>query len=290
MDYIESFKREYLNKLGAVKSFEKSWDAWIPTIIKELSENPTGQDIFDLGDNLSDVFQGKIIKGRSQSTLSAGGTAWECLVTWYLNFIFWGTPVIVARSNKKFMPPVISNCTTVTIANNSTNTESDIVIFSVPEHTSINQKNLAGLNGHLSDRLSEVDLTIVQCKTNWNDNSQIPMLWDLIYNSESRLANVSVGVQGVSPTSVKGFKYAFVSVPSNKPEKLKPTSIHVSRVKNLTGGNYWGHESKTDVASSIKELSMRNYPSFFKGGVINHLDNQLNNNPDMLHEFLSLKW
>jgi len=290
MDYIESYKREYLNKLSTVKSFEKSWDAWIPKIINKLSENPTGQELFDLGDSLSDVFQGKIVKGRSQSTLSGAGAAWECLVTWYLNFIFWGTPVIAVKNSRKFTPQIISNCTTVTIANNSTNTESDIVVFSVPSYKSIYKRDLDGLNEHLSTRLSKVDLTIVQCKTNWNDNSQIPMLWDLIYNSESRLANVSVGIQGVSPTSVNKFKYAFVSVPSNKPEKLKPTSIHVSRVKNLTGGNYWGHKSKADVASSINELPGRNYPSFFEGGVVKHLNNQLDSNPDILHEFLSLKW
>lgn len=288
MDYIESYKREYLNQLSTLKSFKNSWNEWLPTITQVLSKNPTGQDIFHLGDSLSDVFQGKVDKGRSQSSVSTAGNAWECLVAWYLNLIFWGTPVLVIKKNKKFIPQIISNCTTVTIANNSTNSESDLVAFSVPDYESIYQADLKGLEEHLSARLSKVDLTIVQCKTNWNENSQIPMLWDLIYYSESRLTNVSVGVQGVSPASVKNFKYAFVSVPTSK--KPKSTSIHVSRVKNLSGGNYWGHKTKADVASSINELPGRNYPSFFEGGVVRHLDTQLDNNPDMLHEFLSLKW
>ena len=290
MDEIETFKRRYLNTLSEVNSFANSWPIWLPIIVDRLTQKPTGTEIFNLGDHLSDTFQGNVVKGRSQSTLSGGGAAWECLVTWYLNFIFWGTPIIVARNNKKFIPSAISNCITVTIANNSTNTESDILIFSLPQTLHPPFENLEGLNQLLASRLSEIDLTIVQCKTNWNDNSQIPMLWDLIYNSESRLTHVSVGIEGVSPSSLRQFKYAFATVPTNKRNKLKSTSIHVSRVKNLTGGNYWGHESKPEIASSIKELPTRSFPSFFQGGVIHHIDLQLKKNPDILQEFLNLEW
>ena len=44
------------------------------------------------------------------------------------------------------------------------------------------------------------------------------------------------------------------------------------RVKNLTGGNYWGKPSTTDVASSIKEFGGRHFPSAFSSGIINHLN------------------
>ena len=290
MDYIETYKREYLNQTSQVKSFAQSWDIWLPIILKNLSENPSGKDIFDLGDNLGEIFKSRKVKGRSQGTLSGAGYAWECLVTWYLNFIFWDLPVMVIRANKKYTPKILSKCITVTIANNRMNTESDILIFSVPNPDSIIDKNLKGFNKHLTKSLSEVDLTNLQCKTNWKDNSQIPMLWDLIYNSESKLPYVSVGVEGVSPNSVNNFKYAFATVPTNGEDEMKPTTAAVLRVKNLTGGNYWGQESESDIASSIKELAGRNYPSFFEGGVVKHLDSQLDNNPDMLHEFLSLKW
>ena len=42
----------------------------------------------------------------------------------------------------------------------------------------------------------------LQCKTNWNDNAQIPMLWDLIYNAQGfKISNISVEIKGISLNS-----------------------------------------------------------------------------------------
>ena len=89
------------------------------------------------------------------------------------------------------------------------------------------------------------------------------MLWDMIYNSESRLSNVSVGINGFSPESLRKFKYGFATVPTIKIEKLKPYGVSVLRVKNLTGGNYWGRNTVSDIAASIKEFPSRHFPSMF---------------------------
>ena len=287
---LDKFKLRYLNQLKRVASFSSAWKIWHPHISKKITSLQTGQNAFDLGDHLSDIFQSTSISGRSQSTISAGGVAWECLVTWYLNLVFWGTSVVAVRQNKEFVPQCISDCLTVTIANKATNTESDILVFSVPEVEALRHSSIKYLNEHLNSRLQLTDLVVLQCKTNWNDNAQIPMLWDLIYNSDSRLTNVSVGVNGLSPRSFRKFKYSFATVPSNKIEKIKPKGVNVLRVKNLTGGNYWGRRSVSDIAASIKEFPSRHFPSMFVGGVANHISKKLFEHSGDSPDFLKLEF
>lgn len=290
MSELCEFKIKYLQKLASIDSFSSSWQVWRPLVLKHLGSSPTGQDIFDLGDHLSDIFQANASKGRAQSQLSGGGAAWECLVSWYLNFVLWSTPVAVVRQHKSYVPSVINDMLTITISNNQTNTESDVVIFSVPEVEDLNSTKLEDLDSHLKNRLADVTLVNLQCKTNWNDNAQVPMLWDMIYNSDSRLPNVSTGVNGVTPQSVGTFRYAFATVPTTSMAKISPNSVCVLRVKNLTGGNYWGQKTKGGVASSIKELTTRNFGTFFDGGVAQTLNRQIQEDPTYISQFLDLDW
>ena len=54
-------------------------------------------------------------------------------------------------------------------------------------------------------------------------------------------------------------------MPSQKDlSKFKPGSVQVERVRNLTGGNYWGVKSKSGVASSIKEIIGHVYKNGFE--------------------------
>ena len=290
MSFVEAYKRNYLNELSKIHSFKNSWNVWGPLIQKELI-SPTGTNIYDLGDKLSSIFSSNVV-GRSQSTQSGGGAAWECLVVWYLNLVFWETSTIILKTNKKYVPECIKDLLTVTIANNPTNTESDVVLFNVPDSTKLNNKDVTNkiLNGHISSKLNKTTLVNLQLKTNWNDNSQIPMLWDMIYNSQTKLSHVSVGINGVSPNSLNNFAYAFATVPTNGVSKYKVNSVAVLRVKNLTGGNFWGHPSKTGIASSIKELPTRNFSNEFSGGVTSHIQNQIINNNQYINDFLTLSW
>ena len=290
MNDLEDFKLKYLRQLSDVSSFEKAWAVWKPSIESKIKHSRDSGSLFDLGDCLSEIFKTTRVSGRDQGTLSGGGTAWECLVTWYLNLIFWGTHVIVVRQNIRFVPECISNCVTVTIANNQTNTESDLLIFSVPDHGFFSGDNVYDLNNFLKAKLSQIDLVVLQCKTNWNDNSQIPMLWDMIYNSESRLSNVSVGINGVNPQALKNFSYGFVTVPTNKSEKMKPSSVSVLRVKNLTGGNYWGMPTTPDIAASLKEFPGRHFPDKFEGGVKGHIQKQIERKPSFIDQFIELSF
>ena len=291
MIFLREYKKQYLNALSDLKTFSNSWVNWSPLLTSKLT-NANGQNVLNLGDDLSTIFQTNASKGRNQGDLSGGGNAWECFIVWYLNLIYWETPVIITRTNKKFVPQCIRDVLTVTISNNQTNTESDILIFNVPDHSLLNSSKVSikELNDHLSTRLKNIDILNLQCKTNWNDNSQIPMLWDMIYNSQSNLPYVSVGSNGVNPNSVRSFKYGFATVPSNKLSNFKSTSLCVLRVKNLTGGNYWGHPSKPDIASSLKELPNRNYPQVFQGGISAHIDNQISLDKNLIQKFINLNW
>ena len=280
-----------MQQLASVNSLRNSWNIWSGKLNNLIDEENWGESIFNIGDNLSEVFLSTKDKGRSQSGVSGGGAGWECLVTWYLNFLLIDTNVIAVRQNKDFVPKCISDCLTVTISNTQTNTESDILVYSIPDFDKIQGSTISDFNNHLAKRIDQVDLLVLQCKTNWEDNAQIPMLWDMIYNSESRLNNVSVGINGLNPKSLRKFKYGFVTVPTGKRGKqVKPGLLKVLRVKNLTGGNFWGKPSETDVASSIKEFAGRHFPNSFPSGIINHLDNVRNKQKQLTDNMLYLNF
>lgn len=290
MEHLAAFKIRYLNQLCTVRSFRDSYAVWGPHIHGILNGKADGLSLFNLGDKLGEIFRTTGGEGRSQGSLSGGGAAWECLVCWYLNLIFWNTPIFVARQNRHFIPSVINDSICVTISNTQTNTESDIVIFSVPDVDQLSGNSLANLNEHLTQRISDVELCVLQCKTNWNDNAQIPMLWDMIYNSSTfRIPYVSVGRNGVNPSSYRQFSYAFVTVPSNQGE-YRPMNTSVLRVKGLTGGNYWGKATEQNVAASLKELPGRRFPTVFTGGVISHMDQSIQNGILDPIEFLDCCW
>ncbi len=105
---------------------------------------------------------------------------------------------------------------------------------------------------------AEIEIHIIQCKTNWNDNAQIPMLWDMVYLAKTFKTGITIGRESYSINNARLFSYAFATVPTVKVEKLKPTSVAVSRVRNLSGGNYWGMKTVSGIASSMKEMLNRN--------------------------------
>jgi hypothetical protein len=292
MSKLEEYRIHTLTHTAKLKSMRDPWTVWQPIIHSKLGKTPNGNSIFQFGNHMSEVFKSNSAPGRGQSDLSIGGTAWECLNIWYLNLLFWGTPIVAVRTNKKLVPECLRNALTVTHSSVQTNTESDVSIFSVPEHELLESSKTVDLSKHLESRIGEVDLVNLQCKTNWNDNAQVPMLWDLIYNVDKfKLNTVSVGIKGVSPRSLKSFKYAFSTVPTVKMEKIKADSLSVLRVKNLSGGNYWGHSSKKGIATCINELPNNHFSEFYRdGGMINHLNRTLGKTPSFIDNFIGLDW
>lgn len=291
MKVVDKFRIEVLSRLSEIPSLRDSWSQFSSSIDATVGSNPNANQIFLLGEHLSTIFQSNSDSGRTQSQVSGGGTAWECLVTWYLNLIFWGTDVIVTKQNRNSVPQVITESLCVTIANHQTNTESDIVIYSIPNTDNLAELNLDDIDELIRADIKNVDLAVVQCKTNWNDNAQIPMLWDLIYNSTNfRIPNVFVGINGVKPTSFKNFTYSFVTVPTTTRTRFTSTILAVLRVNSLTGGNYWGKPTQQGVALCINNFFGRNFGNYFNGGVQTHITNQINLDSNYYKRFRNLSF
>lgn len=297
---IEYARELSINKLFSVSGFQNSWSTWKIVMNENIffKKLPTEHQIYDLGDSLRNIFKTTGEEGRSQSAVSSGGSNWEGLVCWYLNLCLIGRRTFVIKHNKELIPEPVSNAITVNYGNFQSNTESDLIAITFPDKPEysidkneisikdkygnivdiMNKKKyplLEVLNALVARDFAEMEIHIIQCKTNWNDNAQIPMLWDAVYSASAFKNGISVGSNGYSIQDVQRFTYSFVTVPSNTVEivgnttdRYKPTSTAVLRVKGLSGGNYWGMPSIPGVASSVKELVQRNLKNGHNNGIL----------------------
>ena len=295
---IEYARELSINQLFEASGFNTAWTTWKDYINSEyLSTPPTQHQLFNLGDHLREIFKTTGQAGRSQSDVSGGGASWEALVCWYLNLCTIGRRTFVIKHNKHLIPDPVSKAITVNYGNFKSNTESDLIAITFPDKPEYSMdkdsisiedldRNVVAtyargvyqylpiINALVSRDFSDIEIHIIQCKTNWNDNAQIPMLWDAIYSADRFRNGISVGTDGFSIHDTHRFTYSFVTVPSNQlikdgREQYKTTSTSVLRVKNLSGGNYWGTESKDGVASSVKELLERNLRSGHTSSILN---------------------
>ncbi|MBS1919642.1 MAG: hypothetical protein JST17_05285 [Bacteroidetes bacterium] len=279
-------RKSSVESLFNTATFQNCWQVWQPNINSILGNNYSEGDIINLGEHLSTIFATTGGSGRGQGELSGGGTAWESLVCWYINLCTVGSR-IVAIKKMSLVPKAIQDAITVNYGNFACNTESDITVIIFPDqpeyNTDISQLTVADNTGtvipasvrnkfniKVSDFLSERDfhqfeIGIIQCKTNWNDNAQIPMLWDMIYSAGGfRGRNITIGRNNFSIQTARSFTYSFVTVPSNQNAVYSPNSVAVKRVTNLSGGNYWGKQSVQHVAKSLKEIFTNNFTSGFR--------------------------
>ena len=292
---VDKFRMQLLEREWSIPSFRDDHPNFKTNWERILGQTPTKKDIEKLGESLRSIMK-SLGSDRAQGSVSRAGAAFECLVSWYLNLLFWGTPVIVGVKHNS-LPKVFKDITTVNIDGKKSNSETDLIAFSVPE-----SHNFSGisteLNQHLEQRIREVDLTIIQTKTNWNENSQIPMLWNLIYNvAEFRIPNVNIGDNGFSPLSLNRMNYAFVTMPSISDVKLdtyKSSSIAVKRVRTLSGGNFWCCPPKDDVAFALHQFPTRNFDRHIaqtpEGNLWGHVQKNLEELPLLLNSFLNLNF
>jgi hypothetical protein len=92
------------------------------------------------------------------------------------------------------------------------------------------------------------------------------MAWDMIYSSNSFSGReISVGSSYYSIFKLNRFVYSFVTVATQKDieKNFKKSSTSVARVKRFSGNNFWGIETKEDIAHSISDIFELNYPSSF---------------------------
>lgn len=290
---VEYLREQSVENLFSTNVFNTAWPTWREKI-HSLIPAKTQHQILSLGDSLRDIFYTTNNSSeRNQSDVSGGGAGWEALVCWYLNLCLIGRRTVVIKHSKKLIPEPISNAITVNYGSFISNTESDLIAITFPNKSNykvdkenINVRDINGndvniyagkarrynllpvLNALVAEDFKEIEIHIIQCKTNWNDNAQIPMLWDMIYSAKTFRTGITIGREGYSITDIKKFSYSFVTVPTVKLEKLKATSVAVQRVRNISGGNYWGLPTTSGVASSVKEMLDRNLKS---GDSLNHL-------------------
>ena len=285
----DQLRKLAIENVFSTQTFQTCWQTWKPEINRLLGSNYTDNEILNLGDSLSDIFRSTGGAGRGQGELSAGGTAWESLVCWYINLCTVGSRVVAVKK-MSIVPKAIQDAITVNYGNFACNTESDITVIIFPNlyeyDTDVNQLNIINNTGNqivpfkrnkfnlelahfLAERdFNQYEIGIIQCKTNWNDNGQIPMLWDMIYSAGGfRGRNITLGRNGYNIQNSQSFTYSFVTVPSNQNTVYNPNGVAVKRVTNLSGGNYWGKPSVQNVAKSLKEIFTNNYQSGSRTGL-----------------------
>lgn len=282
------FRKLSVESLFSTQTLQNCWPIWKTKINEILGEEYNETNLIDLGDRLSEIFTSTGGEGRGQSEVSAGGTAWESLVCWYINLCTIGSRTVAIRK-MSLVPKPIQDAITVNYGNFACNTESDITVITFPNlveyqsdisHLSVDNNGTLieaikrnKLNTEFSNFLcardfDSLEIGIIQCKTNWNDNAQIPMLWDMIYSANGfRGRNITIGREGFNIHNANNFSYSFVTVPSNQRANYSSNSVAVKRVTNLSGGNYWGKSSKQHVARSLKEIFTNN----FQAGYVNNI-------------------
>lgn len=293
MQYLDNYRLECLRAISQVPIRISAWPALQDEIVKHLGPSPNSNDVFSLGSKLSDVFK-SYERTRSQSDLASGGKLWEVLIVWYLNLIFWRTNVVAMCPRKSLLPPVINEALAVKIKNVITTKEADVIVFSLPSVVDTPQPvngtdwNREDIDTIIRQNPNGTEVGVIQCKTNWNDNAQIPMLWNALYAAHDlNVKNVAIGINGYTPSSFRRFSYAFATVPTNTVDNFKSTTTSVVRVQGLTGGNYWGRPSVEAVADSMSEYFGRNFGHVFEGGVQNHVDKNVLTEDGVLQKFLA---
>lgn len=296
----EYLRKEAVSDLFKMQTFANTWPTWKSEILKKIS-HLTPTKVVDLGDHLGDIFRLTGVPGRSQSIVSGAGNAWEALVCWYLNLNLIGSRTVVVKQKKALIPEPVRQALTVSYGTFPSGTESDLIAITFPDKPDYLMNKLSisirGNDGNLIPTVSgkgnkfnykelvdtllerdfsDCEIGIIQCKTNWNDNAQIPMLWDMIYASRGFMRHsISVGTSAFSINHIRKFTYSFVTVPTVKRNRIKSDSTAVKRVQNLSGGNYWGYPSKPSVANSLKDIFGKNFSNASSVSLISRLTSEL---------------
>ena len=217
-------------------------------------ENPSPRELLLLGDHLSAAFQLDGKNNRNQDGLANAGHLWSGLVLWYLNLCYAGTHAVAVRA--PFIPGPIGDALRVTYNNVSLRSDMDILVLAcrslkeLPE-AATNEAMKTQVASHLAHDFSRVGVVNVQTKTNWKDNAQIPMLWNLLFRlartSHSSDESFVIGAGDYHMSNLGYFAYSFATVPTNSPQDLGPSSMPVLRVSVMTGGAFWGRPTKNGV-------------------------------------------
>lgn len=300
-----------------------------------MTSRQHAEQIFNLGEHLRDVFfstKDSSSTGRNQNELSSSGYLWERLVAYYLNYCLANsrTVVFIGATNFEAIK------TAVTFNGMDTASEVDLLAITfpdIPEFTNdlevlrsdllhqyprvestpdelkfIHNRRIRSLKT-IAEKFSDyytklyfadLGIHVVQCKTNWNDSTQIPMLWSLLYYlSRDNVnlpisSNINFGSGLYTLPRLRDFSYSFVTVPTqnngeyltdpiaaaekafNFNRQFSETNLPVLRAKLIRGGYYWGLP-KHNTIFPISELLNRNLSN---GLSTSHVVDNIQNNID----------
>lgn len=272
MNLIEQFRGHVVRKCLAGQSMSKGWPVRRDMLRQQLSGTPDRITVLNLGLSLSQLFtaisapRGAGSTSESQSNVSTAGAAWAGLVTYYLNACYAGTRAVAIHS-RAFVPASLKDSVTV-IHNGTTNVAPDLdVILLVLPNIAAEQSAIVGgkapasrafrrITTIVDSHFGETAMNVIQCKTNWKDNAQIPLLWNLLYRIRmaGKPSVVTIGQNSRSIDQLMSFAYSFVTVPTSDRGKIKPTHAAVARVRGLSGGHYWGYPTEPHVCQSLAEF------------------------------------
>lgn len=259
MNLIESVRAAQMTQIMGIPSFKAGWQARKQFLLSK-SGSQSRTDLIMLGNCLSEAFLLGKGAGRSQSGVSTAGVAWEALITWYINLCLAGTEAVCLRGNA-FVPEAVKQALEVSFSNKVLRSESDVLILGLPNASNIVPENptpremRSALDKFCAQNFDKLGVINIQCKTNWNDNAQVPMLWNMLYTQARKGAMITNGFCiGGSAYSLRGlgyFAYGFATVPTNNWTEYKASDLCVLRAQTMSGGNYWGRPTKNGIARSI---------------------------------------
>ncbi|AOG12172.1 hypothetical protein [Agrobacterium sp. RAC06] len=272
---IEEHRAKAMKAIVSTTTWAACWPLWKKEILLRTDGLTNAARIYHLGSQLREIFFKTTTGARTQSAVSGAGMAWECLVCWYLNLVLSGTRGVAMRQSRQLVPTCLLDATTMTYGSYQTNTESDLCVIVYPAgfpYPGAGRGYKAALDVAVAKAFGDIELGIVQCKANWNDNAQIPMLWDMVYRASfDKGTNIKLGRNGYSVKHLKAFTYSFVTTPTQK-SAFKSTSMPVKRTNNLSGGNFWGQPTSSGVALSVSEIFVRNFGSAFDSDVVTSIE------------------
>jgi len=325
-------------KQGGV--IRKAMPTWETCMKKHIGLTPTmtskdhAEKIFLLGEHLRDVFYSTKdpTSTRGQGELSSGGYLWERLVAYYLNYCLANTRTVVFTGATSFD----AIRTAVTFNDMDSTSEVDLLALTFPDkdvftkdipavkndfkikypapastpsglefihNNRFGEKSIAEKLGNylVSDNYAEMEIHVIQCKTNWNDIIQTPMLWSLVYYlSRDNVtlptgSNIRFGSGLYTLPRLKSFSYSFVSVPTQNngeyevnpikkaqlemdfKDKFSETNLPVKRAKMIRGGYYWGLPKHNSIYP-ISELLNTNLNTGYTGHIVDNIKDNINNN------------
>ena len=262
INLVEQIRFLAVSDLFSLKAFGGEWPSRSAFFVSKLGKSPKKKDFILLGDHLSSAFRLAGKGDRSQGSVSSAGSTWEALLVWYLNICLVGTNSVCLRGSK-FCPKSIQDAMSVCFENTILKSEPDVVLISsnaLLEVPAQKNKLIEKADEIISESFDQTGLVNFQCKTNWNDNAQVPMLWNMLYNQARKGAIIpngfSIGRNGFNLKNLGAFGYSFVTVPTQKKGHVgyKTSGLDVLRVKTMSAGNYWGHPTRSGICFSIREF------------------------------------